>query len=215
MVLRVSPRRKARDISRRTIIPLVDSHVRPEPQLRGHAGSRGRCSIKNLLALLLFASSLLFAQDRFDGTWEMKMDTLRFSRAPEEYLLNEGMYHCLSCVPKVDVKADGNDQKVTRNPRFDTISVRVVGPSSVEFSYKKDGNPLLPAPKLCRQTEIRRWKSSPRRRHPSGLLGARCLRGRARGQLARTHSPARGKCGQLRTSLALARLPLISAPKTG
>jgi hypothetical protein len=88
-------------------------------------------------------SSLLFAQDRFDGTWEMKMDTLRFSRAPEEYLLNEGMYHCLSCVPKVDVKADGNDQKVTGNPRFDTISVRVVGPSSVEFSYKKDGKPTF------------------------------------------------------------------------
>ena len=37
-----------------------------------------------------------------------------------------------------------------------------------------------------------------------GLPGARCLRGRARGQPARTHSPARGKCGQLRTSLARA-----------
>jgi hypothetical protein len=85
----------------------------------------------------------LFAPDRFDGTWEMKMDTLRFSRAPEEYLLNEGMYHRLSCVPKVDVKADGNDQKVTGTPRFDTISVRVVGPSSVEFSYKKDGKPTF------------------------------------------------------------------------
>lgn len=60
----------------------------------------GGCSIKNLLALLLFASSLLFAQDPFDGTGEMKMDSLRFSRAPEEYLLNEGMYHLPELCPE-------------------------------------------------------------------------------------------------------------------
>jgi len=73
----------------------------------------------------------------------MKMDTLQFSRAPEEYLLNAGTYRCLSCVPKLEVKADGKDQKVFGNPRFDTISVRVVDPRSVEFSYKKEGRPTF------------------------------------------------------------------------
>ena len=99
--------------------------------------------MKNLLALFLFLASIMFAQSRFDGTWEMKMDTLQFSRAPEEYLLNEGTYRCLSCVPELEVKADGNDHKVLGNPRFDTISVRIVDPRSVEFSYKKEGKPTF------------------------------------------------------------------------
>lgn len=99
--------------------------------------------MKNLLVLLLFASSPLFAQGRFDGTWEMKMDSLEFSGTPEEYLLNEGMFHCLSCVPKVDVRTDGSDQKVTGRPNADTMSVRVVDPSSVEFIFKKEGKPTF------------------------------------------------------------------------
>jgi hypothetical protein len=68
--------------------------------------------MKSLLALLMFASSLLLAQSRFDGTWEMKMDTLEFSGTPEEYLLTQGRFHCLSCVPKVDVRTDGSEQRV-------------------------------------------------------------------------------------------------------
>ena len=99
--------------------------------------------MKSFLVVLVFASSLLFAQSRFDGTWEMKMDTLEFSGPPEEYVLNEGMYHCLSCVPRVDVKADGGEQKVTGQLHFDTISVRVVDPNSVEFAFKKEGKLLF------------------------------------------------------------------------
>ena len=100
--------------------------------------------MKNTLALLLLAPSILFAQSRFAGTWVMKMDRLfEFSGTPEEYLLNDGVYHCLSCVPKVDVKTDGNDQKVTGHPTFDTISVRVVDSTSVEFAYKKAGQPTF------------------------------------------------------------------------
>jgi hypothetical protein len=94
--------------------------------------------MRTLFALLLFAPSFLFAQSRFDGTWQMKMDTLRFSGTPEEYLLEKGMYHCLTCAPRVDVKADGTDQKVTGH-YFDTIAVRVINPSTVEFIQKKDG----------------------------------------------------------------------------
>ena len=68
--------------------------------------------MRNLLAVLLLTSSIVVAQSRFDGTWEVKMDTLRFSGTAEKYLLDKDMYHCLSCIPKVDVKTDGTDQKV-------------------------------------------------------------------------------------------------------
>jgi hypothetical protein len=90
------------------------------------------------LALLLLAPSFLFSQSRFDGTWEMKMDTLRFSATPKEYLLEKGIYHCVTCAPRVDVKADGTDQKVAGH-YFNTIAVRVVDAQSVEFIQKKDG----------------------------------------------------------------------------
>ena len=38
------------------------------------------------------------------------------------------MYHCVTCAPRVDVKADGTDQKVTGH-YFDTIAVRVIDPA--------------------------------------------------------------------------------------
>jgi len=99
--------------------------------------------MKNLLVLLLFGSSFLTAQSRFDGTWEMKMNTLQFSGPPEQYLFDEGMYHCLSCVPKVHVKTDGTDQKVTGFAHYDTLAVRILDSNSVEFTMKKEGKPTF------------------------------------------------------------------------
>lgn len=95
-------------------------------------------AVRNLLALLVIAPSFLFAQSRFDGTWEMKMDTLRFSATPEEYLLEKGVYHCVTCAPRVDVEADGADQSVAGH-YYNTIAVRVVDDHSVEFIQKKEG----------------------------------------------------------------------------
>lgn len=98
--------------------------------------------MKCLLALFLLMPSISFAQSRFDGTWEMKMETLMFSYNPLEYLLDKGMFHCMSCTPRVEVKADGSDQKVTGYP-YDRLMVRVVSPSSVEFIQKKNGTPIF------------------------------------------------------------------------
>jgi|CZKD01.1.fsa_nt_gi hypothetical protein len=92
-----------------------------------------------LALLFLLTSSTLHAQRRFNGTWEMKMDTLQFSGPPEEYLLVKGTYHCETCVPKVDVETDGIDHKVTGHP-YDTLAVRVVDNRSIKFTMKKDGN---------------------------------------------------------------------------
>ena len=94
---------------------------------------------KVLLALVLLASATLFAQTPFDGTWMTKLDTAKFPTKPDKYSLNNNMYECLTCVPKVAVKADGTDQKVTGHPYFDTITVQVVNASSVEITQKKDG----------------------------------------------------------------------------
>ena len=94
---------------------------------------------KLLLALVLLASATLFAQSPFDGTWMTKLDTAKFPTKPDQYSLSNNTYECLTCVPKVAVKADGNDQKVTGHPYYDTIAVHVVNASSVEIIEKKDG----------------------------------------------------------------------------
>lgn len=94
---------------------------------------------KLLLALLLLASATLFAQSPFDGTWMTKLDTAKLPSKPDEYTLTNNKYECLTCVPKVAVKADGTDQKVTGHPYFDTIAVKVVNASAVEIIEKKDG----------------------------------------------------------------------------
>ena len=104
--------------------------------------------MKNLLVLLLFASSLfLRAQSLFDGTWKMKMqmDTLQFSGPPEDYLFAHGMYHCKSCIPKVDVKTDGVDHEVA-GYSYDTLAVRILDDHAIKFTMKKAGKPYFECP---------------------------------------------------------------------
>jgi hypothetical protein len=50
------------------------------------------------------------------------------------------MYHCKTCVPAIDVKADGQDHKVTGHPYFDTVSIKVVDDRTIEETDKKGGN---------------------------------------------------------------------------
>ncbi len=92
---------------------------------------------KHLVLALLLTSSV-FAQSRFEGTWKMQMDTLQFSGPPEDYVFDKGMYYCMSCVPKVDVKTDGSDQKVT-GYAYDTLAVRILDEHSIKFTMKKGG----------------------------------------------------------------------------
>ena len=99
--------------------------------------------MKPLAALFLFVSILAFAQDRFEGTWEMKMDTMQLSGPPEEYLLKNAIFQCFTCVPKVKVAMNGQDQKVKGHSGFDTMSVRIVDANSVEFAYRKNGQPTF------------------------------------------------------------------------
>ena len=46
------------------------------------------------------------------------------------------MYDCESCVPKINVKADGKDQAVSGQP-YDMIAVQVVDPNSIHVHHKK------------------------------------------------------------------------------
>ena len=91
----------------------------------------------------LFTPALVIGQSAFDGTWKLNLNKAELSKKPDTYVLQGGMYHCKTCVPPVDVKADGQDQKVTGHPYYDTASIRVVDDRTIEETYKRDGKSVI------------------------------------------------------------------------
>jgi hypothetical protein len=99
--------------------------------------------MKNRLPLVLLVSlflpALAVAQSAFDGTWKVDLKSAQFPKKPDVFLLQDGMYHCKTCVPPVDIKADGTDQTVSGNPYIDTMSIKVVNDHTIMETDKKNG----------------------------------------------------------------------------
>ena len=95
---------------------------------------------KLLLMVLMSPLTMTWAQNPIDGTWKADLSKLKFPEKPDVIVLKDGRYQCPTCVPtKIDIAADGQDQKVTGNTYFDTMSVKIEGPKTVEIITKKDG----------------------------------------------------------------------------
>jgi hypothetical protein len=93
--------------------------------------------MKKFLCLVsCFFPVMLFAQTPFDGTWKANLAESKLSQKPYEYSVNNGMYDCKSCAPKINVKADGQDQPVT-GQTYDTIAVQVVDANTIHLTAKK------------------------------------------------------------------------------
>jgi hypothetical protein len=90
------------------------------------------------LLLIALLPSVAIAQSSIDGTWKLDVGTLPISTAALVWLQQDGEYHCKSCTPPIDVKADGQDQR-TPGQAYDTISVRVVDDHTVRLIEKKNG----------------------------------------------------------------------------
>lgn len=69
-----------------------------------------------VFAALLLSATILFAQNLFEGTWKISASDVQFSPKPYEYQVKGGRFICSSCVPKIDVKADGTPQPYTGRP---------------------------------------------------------------------------------------------------
>ena len=95
-----------------------------------------------LLLTAFLIPALGKAQSVFDGTWKFDLSTAKFSEKPDEYLLKDGMYQCKTCAPPVEVKANGQDQRVSGHPYYDTISIKVVDDRTIEETDKKNGKTL-------------------------------------------------------------------------
>src|SRR5580658_6963539 len=97
--------------------------------------------MKRILFLLvfgaLFVPALASAQSVLDGTWKLDMNKVDFSKKPDVFVLQNGMYACKTCTPPYDIKADGTDQPVSGHPYFDTVAIKVVNDHSIEETDKK------------------------------------------------------------------------------
>ena len=92
-----------------------------------------------LLTVVFLMPALTMGQSAFDGTWKADVSTAKFPEKPDELLLKDGMYHCKTCVPAIDVKADGQDKKGSGHPYYDTVSIKVVDDRTIEEVDKKNG----------------------------------------------------------------------------
>jgi hypothetical protein len=99
---------------------------------------------------LLFASVLMFLtpviskpQSSIDGTWKVDVNKIKMPDKPDEYLLKDGMYHCKTCVPSLEVKTDGQDHRVTGHPYYDTVNVHVMEDHTLEITRKRGSKTVL------------------------------------------------------------------------
>lgn len=88
-------------------------------------------------ALLL--PNLTSAQSAFDGTWKIDMNNVDWSKKPDVFLLQNGMYACKTCTPPYNIKADGTDQPVTGHPYFDSVAITIVSDHEISETDKKGG----------------------------------------------------------------------------
>ncbi|MGA3315150.1 MAG: hypothetical protein ABSC64_01780 [Candidatus Korobacteraceae bacterium] len=91
------------------------------------------------LAILLLMPIVASAQNAFDGTWKIDLKKAEFPKKPDVYLLQSGMYQCKTCVPPIDIKADGQDQKVTGHRYVDSIAIKVINDHEIEETDKRNG----------------------------------------------------------------------------
>jgi hypothetical protein len=91
------------------------------------------------VVLAVLVSVPAIAQSAFDGTWKFNLSDAQFPKKPDVFLLQDGMYHCKTCAPAIDVKADGQDQPVSGHPYYNTVSIKVVDDRTIEEVDKKDG----------------------------------------------------------------------------
>jgi len=113
---------------------------------------------RNLLAIAVtmiavFAVASPAADDPFVGTWKLNMREILSQRRPASttpdsvLLLQNGTFQCLSCDPRISIKADGTDQAVPlQKPyEYDMMATKVVDDKTIESIAKKEGQVLYTA----------------------------------------------------------------------
>jgi hypothetical protein len=95
--------------------------------------------MRKLIVLGLLIPAIAIAKSPFDGTWKARADSIQVTGNPDVFEISNGMYDCKSCAPPYKIKADGTDQPVSGHAYLDHQAVKVLSPSSIEFTDKQSG----------------------------------------------------------------------------
>jgi hypothetical protein len=92
----------------------------------------------------LFAtSSFVLAHSPFDGTWRPDPQKPSASQKLQVLEVSQGLYECKSCEPPYAVKSDGLDHPVAGSTYYDTISITIVDPHTIDKLAKKGGDTVV------------------------------------------------------------------------
>ncbi|HTY61730.1 MAG TPA: hypothetical protein VMG30_05680 [Acidobacteriota bacterium] len=99
---------------------------------------------KSFVVVLLLLPVLAWAQSPIDGTWKVDLDNAQIQEKPTVEVLLNGTYQCVSCDPKINIKADGADQPAPPEWKaYDKVAIKVVDNKTIEFARKKGASFLL------------------------------------------------------------------------
>jgi hypothetical protein len=98
---------------------------------------------KLLFAVVALAAISASGQSAFNGTWRAINESLEY-QGSNQYSLQNGIWRCDTCVPKIAIKADGRDHSVNSSlyygaPYADTERVREVNDHGIEIADKIGG----------------------------------------------------------------------------
>jgi hypothetical protein len=88
---------------------------------------------------LLLAPAVALAGSSLDGTWKSRLDSFQVTGKPDTFVLADGTYTCSSCNPELKVKADGMDHAVTGHAYYDSATLKVINPSTIELTMHRAG----------------------------------------------------------------------------
>lgn len=74
-----------------------------------------------------------------NGTWKTDKASVKFEQKPDDILLQGGTYKCSTCLPPLEVAADGQFHDVAGRAYSDSMSVRAVDDKTIEMKSRKGG----------------------------------------------------------------------------
>ena len=74
-----------------------------------------------------------------NGTWKTDRASIKFEQKPDDILLQGGTYKCSTCLPPLEVAADGQFHDVAGRAYSDAMSVKAVDDKTVELKARKGG----------------------------------------------------------------------------
>ncbi len=88
--------------------------------------------MKRLLVSVLVLSAAALAQTPFDGTWVANLGTTQLSPKPFVFAVRDGRYICSTCIPKINIKADGTQQAIAGSHYADSMAIKVLDGNTIE-----------------------------------------------------------------------------------